>query len=56
MGSDYELEHRKSNEDSRRQLFAILDLMEQLNSWYLEWEKEDLNTILKENPYIGEKV
>ena len=51
MASDYELEHRNPNEDSRRQLFAkILELMEQLDPKYAKWEKEDLDKILKENP------
>lgn len=55
MASDYELEHRNPNEDNRRQLFGkILELMEQLDPQYLKWEKEDLNRILKENPYVDE--
>jgi hypothetical protein len=56
IASDFELEHRKPNEDSRRQLFAkILELMEKLDPKYAKWEKEDLDNILKENPYMDEK-
>ena len=52
MASSYELEHRRRNEDSRRQLFAkILELMEQLDPKFLKWEKEDLDKILDKNPY-----
>jgi hypothetical protein len=52
MASDYELNHRKPEEDFRRILFKkALELFEKLDEqWYL-WEKEDIDKILKENPY-----
>ena len=52
MASDYELDHRKPHEDFRRQLFAkTIELMEKLDSNFLRWEKEEIEKILKENPY-----
>jgi len=52
MASDYELEHRNPNEDSRRQLFAkIIELMEQLDSNFAQWQKEELDKFLEEAPY-----
>ena len=30
--------------------------MEHLDPRYSEWEKEDLNRILKENPYVDENM
>ena len=52
MASDYELENRKPNEDFRRQLFAKqIELMEQLDSKFAQWNKEDLDKILEESPY-----
>ncbi len=52
MANDYELEHRKPNEDNRRQLFAkLIKLMEQLDSKFAQWEKEELDKILEESPY-----
>lgn len=52
MASDYELENRKPNEDSRRQLFAkLLKLMEQLDSNFAKWEKEELDKFLEKDPY-----
>ncbi|MFX0023526.1 MAG: Imm63 family immunity protein [Candidatus Hermodarchaeota archaeon] len=52
MASDYELEHRKLNEDFRRQLFARrIELMEQLDSKFALWEKQDIEKTLKEHPY-----
>jgi hypothetical protein len=52
MASDYELNHRKPEEDFRKLLFnKDLALFEKLdNQWYV-WEKEDIDNILKENPY-----
>jgi hypothetical protein len=52
MASDYELENRKPNEDFRKQLFAKqLELMEQLDSKFAQWNKEELDKILEETPY-----
>ncbi len=52
IASEYELEHRKPNEDFRRQLFAKqIELMEKLDSKFAFWEKEDLEKILKEHPF-----
>ena len=57
MVSGYELNNRNPNEDSRRKLFAkILELMEQLDPKFFEWEKKDLDSILKENPYEDKKM
>ena len=52
MASDFELNHRKPEEDFRRILFnKDLELFEKLDrQWYM-WEKEDIDNILKENPY-----
>ena len=52
MASDYELNHRNPEEDFRRILFKKdLELFEKLDEqWYL-WEKVELDSILKENPY-----
>lgn len=52
MASEYELEHRKPNEDFRRQLFAKqIELMEQLDSKFAQWNKEELEKILEKSPY-----
>ena len=52
IASEYELNHRKSNEDSRRQLFAkIIELMELIDPKFAKWEKKEIAKILKENPY-----
>ncbi|TFG24662.1 MAG: hypothetical protein EU533_01875 [Promethearchaeota archaeon] len=52
MASDYELEHRDPNEDSRRQLFAkIIDLMNRLDPKFAQWKKKELDNILEENPF-----
>jgi hypothetical protein len=52
MASDYELENRKPNEDFRRQLFAKqIELMEQLDSKFVQWNKEELDKILEKSPY-----
>ncbi|MHA2430247.1 MAG: Imm63 family immunity protein [Promethearchaeota archaeon] len=52
MASDYELKNRKKNEDFRRQLFAKeIELMEQLDSKFAQWKKEELDKILEEYPY-----
>jgi len=52
MANDYELEHRKPNEDFRRQLFAKqIELMSQLDSKFVQWIKEELDKVLEESPY-----
>jgi hypothetical protein len=52
IASDYELDHRNPNEDFRRLLFSkILELFEILDKQWFIWEKEDIESILKENPY-----
>ena len=52
MASDYELEHRNPNEDSRRQLFAkIIELMNQLDPKFVQWEKKEIEKVLEENPF-----
>jgi len=52
MANDYELEHRKPNEDHRKLLFAKqIELMEKLDSKFAQWEKEELDKILEEAPY-----
>ncbi len=52
IGSDYELKNRKNNENFRRQLFAKeIELMEQLDSKFAQWKKEELDKILEEYPY-----
>ena len=52
MASDYELEHRKSNEDFRRQLFTKqIELMEQLDSKFGQWIREELDKVLEKFPY-----
>lgn len=52
MASDYELEHRNPNEDSRRQLFSkLIDLMDRLDPKFAQWEKRELEKILEENPF-----
>jgi len=52
IASDYELKNRKGNEDFRRQLFAKeIELMEQLDSKFAQWKKEELEKILEESPY-----
>jgi len=57
MASEYELEHRKPNEDSRRQLFAkIIELMEQIDSKFAKWQKEELDKFLEENPYDDDNL
>ena len=52
MASEYELIHRKSEEDYRKVLFSkTLDLFEKLDKQWYEWEKENIDNILKETPY-----
>jgi len=52
MANDYELEHRKPNEDFRRQLFAKqIELMEKLDLKFAQWKKEEFDKILEESPY-----
>ena len=52
MASDYELEHRKPDEDFRRQLFAKrIELMEKVDSKFALWEKKEIEKTLKEHPY-----
>ena len=52
MASKFELNHRKSGEDFRRLLFSKeLELFKELDSQWLAWEKEEIDNILKENPY-----
>ena len=52
MASEYELKHRKSEEDFRRLLFSkTLDLFKKLDNQWYEWEKKNIENILKETPY-----
>jgi len=52
IASEYELNHRRPNEDSRRQLFAkTIELMELLDPKFAKWEKEEIKKILEKNPY-----
>ena len=52
IANEYELNHRRSNEDSRRQLFAkTIELMELLDPKFAKWEKEEIKKILEKNPY-----
>lgn len=52
MASDYELNHRKPEEDFRRILFKKdLEFFKKLDEQWYVWEKEELDNILKENPY-----
>ena len=52
IASDYELNHRNPKEDFRRLLFGkVLELFEKLDEQWLAWEKEDIDNILKVNPY-----
>ena len=52
MASEYELKHRKSEEDFRRLLFSkTLDLFKKLDNQWYEWEKNNIENILKETPY-----
>ena len=52
MASEYELKNRKNNEDFRRQLFTKeIELMEQLDSKFAQWKKEELDKTLEESPY-----
>ena len=52
IASDYELDNPRPNEDFRRQLFAKeTELMEQLDSKFATWYKDELNKILEEHPY-----
>ncbi|MBD3213081.1 MAG: hypothetical protein GF311_10780 [Candidatus Lokiarchaeota archaeon] len=55
MAEEWELEHRKPNEDSRRQLFAKeIELMEQLEPKFAKWKKKEIREILKKYPYDDE--
>ena len=52
IASDYELNHRNPKEDFRRVLFSkVLELFEILDKQWFIWEKEDIESLLKENPY-----
>ncbi|MFX1502076.1 MAG: Imm63 family immunity protein [Promethearchaeota archaeon] len=52
IASEYELEHRKLNEDFRRQLFAKQhELMRQLDVKLAKWNKEELERILENSPF-----
>lgn len=52
LASEYELNNRKPNEDSRRLLFAkLIELLKKLDSEFARWEKEEQEKILKEHPY-----
>ena len=52
MASAYELNHRKPDEDFRRLLFSkSLELFEKLDKQWYAWEKENIDTFLKETPY-----
>jgi len=52
MASEYELNHRKPEEDFRSLLFSkSLELFKKLDHQWYAWEKEDIENILKESPY-----
>jgi len=52
MAVEWELDHRKSNEDSRRQLFAKeRELMEQFDTKFAQWKKKEIDDFLKKHPY-----
>ena len=52
MASEYELSHRKSDEDFRRVLFSkTLELFEKLDKQWYAWDKENVDNLLKETPY-----
>jgi hypothetical protein len=52
IASEYELSHRKPEQDFRRVLFSkILELFEKLDKQWYAWEKQDIDNILKEHPY-----
>jgi len=52
MASEYELNHRKPEEDFRRLLFSKnLELFKKLDNQWYAWEKEDIKNVLNETPY-----
>jgi len=49
----YELHHRRNNEDFRRQIFEYqLSLLGRLNSGWQLRARSDISNILEKNPYI----
>ena len=52
LASEYELKHRKPNEDSRRQLFAKqLELLESIDVEFAKKRKKRIDEILRLYPY-----
>ena len=52
MGTEYEVEHRVPNQDSRRMLFGKqIELMTKLNPNWGERRKQELDAVLAQNPY-----
>ena len=52
LASEFELEHRRANEDSRRQLFAKqLELLDRISADYANKYQCEIDEILKKHPY-----
>ncbi|MDP3068787.1 MAG: Imm63 family immunity protein [Opitutaceae bacterium] len=53
MASDFEVKHRKPNEDSRRQLFTKqIELLSSMNPDWGRRRAEELRQVLSEHPYV----